>query len=112
MNFKRATPKQDSATPHVQNPPVWDNPELVKLAQSNDRVLAQATARLPRPMAKTKFQVARAWIRASYWISLALIFAVALLIRIASLAKQRLTEWQARRNMHHSQSTSDVPTKP
>jgi hypothetical protein len=105
-------PKQDSQTPHLSSPPEWDNPKLVAAAQRNDRVLAQATARLPRPMARTKFQVARVWIRRSYWITLALIFAVALLIRIASLAKQRLTEWEARRNMQHSQSTSDVPTKP
>src|SRR5437899_1803134 len=85
MNFRQAKPKQDSTTPHLSSPPVWDHPKLVELAQSNDLVLAQATERLRKPMAKTKFQVAREWIRRSYWITLALLFALALSIRIASL---------------------------
>jgi hypothetical protein len=44
---RKAKPKQDSATPHVQNPPVWDSPELVELARDK-RQTAGTSNRIAR----------------------------------------------------------------
>jgi hypothetical protein len=66
---------------------VWDSPELVNLARANDKLIARATESSRKPMAKEMSKVAKAW-SLSYWITLALIFGVALLIRMASLAKR------------------------
>ncbi len=86
-NVRRGKSDQDSQKLQRQDPPVWDSPELVNLARANDKLLARATESSRKPMAKKMSKVAKAW-SLSYWITLALIFGVALLIRMASLAKR------------------------
>jgi len=75
--------QQDSSRLQRQEPPVWDSPNLVELARANDKLLARATESSPKPMAKKMSRLAKAW-SLSYWITIALLFALAILIRILS----------------------------
>jgi hypothetical protein len=52
MSFREAKPKPDSVTPHLQNPPLWDEEVNRRLALRLDRILASRNVTPKKNLAK------------------------------------------------------------